>query len=191
MKQVTHEDTVYDAILDLLFTSGVRGWNMDTLAKRAGLSKRTLYKIIPSKEKAVEEAILRMIRDIQSRVRAHIEEGPDFPGVLDRLMEDFPAMIASLDPARLFEIFTEYPGIRKTVILRREELTASVRSFFQKGVDQGYLQEGSDPGIIVEIIQALVLYYKTTPSMAWDSGDRLRKAITHIKHGLVQRGDNN
>jgi len=47
----------------LLYTHGVKGWNMTMLAAEAGLARNTLYKIIGSKEKLVETIVLYQLRE--------------------------------------------------------------------------------------------------------------------------------
>ena len=48
----------------IIFSYGIRGWNMSEFANEAGITKRTLYKYVNSKEELVENALLSFIKDV-------------------------------------------------------------------------------------------------------------------------------
>ena len=66
---------------ELVFTYGVRGWNMNDCAQEAGITKRTLYRYIDSKEQLVEMVLKRFIRKTQLTLASALEKEEDFQSI--------------------------------------------------------------------------------------------------------------
>jgi len=64
-KDVRITDRVYSVASSHIFSTGLKRWHMEQLAEECGLTKRTLYKIVPNKEKMVEQVMLRFINSVQ------------------------------------------------------------------------------------------------------------------------------
>ena len=63
-KSITHRKLVYEVARKFIFEMDIRAWSMDMLAAEADITKRTLYRIVPSKESLVEEVMLEMTEEI-------------------------------------------------------------------------------------------------------------------------------
>ena len=59
-------EKIFDGAVEEFQYSGFR-FTMDALAKRIGISKRTLYETIPSKEAVIEMVIDRTFEDIKEQ----------------------------------------------------------------------------------------------------------------------------
>jgi len=61
---------VHEATVELLVSRGARGWNMDDLAANSGISKRTLYKIVISREAVVEKVVMDGLQESMDKILA-------------------------------------------------------------------------------------------------------------------------
>jgi AcrR family transcriptional regulator len=172
-KSETHRARVYDIARGFVLERGATGWSMDDLAAEAGITKRTLYRIIESKEKLVEDIIIEFIRDTQGRIAAVSDTGKDYFSVARKITAEFPPLMERMSSSSISDIFTEYPEVEKRVIARRNELTAGIIMFFDRGISAGYLKKDLTGGFVLQLFQAMVLYFIKT-----SAGGEFSKDIT-------------
>lgn len=166
---------IQTAANQLVFTLGYRGWNMNDCAEAAGITKRTLYKYIDSKEKLILNTLEHFILSIQEKLFNIAIIETDYLKALYAMVDIFPQLIKRMDTRAIAEIFKEYPDIEKRIIQERIKLTEHSIQFIRKGQQIGIISSASKAETIVEIIQSIVLYYvKSDP-------DNMK---TKIKSGL-------
>ncbi len=188
-KSITHEKPVYDAARDFIFQRGVRGWNMDDLADRAGITKRTLYRIINTKEELVRNIVIGFIRDVQTRIQEIITGEKDYFAALELLVNEFPLLVRQFASGVMREVFLEYPSVEEEVIARRSELTSGLVGFFQEGIDRGYLRKEYPADFILQLLQAQVIYFTRTSTDGKDFSARVNLAFRAVLHGVRGNDD--
>ncbi|WP_455381294.1 TetR/AcrR family transcriptional regulator [Salinispira pacifica] len=138
---------------------GVRGWNTADLAEAAGISKRTLYKVVPSRESVLRTVVLSQIRNTQERLSAAIDAAGTVREKLEAIANEFPRLLAELDPALFRRIYREYPAIEAEVAEAHATLGMPVIRFLRTSIDAGELVTPADPETIFQMLQAFVLYF--------------------------------
>ncbi|MDC7224975.1 MAG: TetR/AcrR family transcriptional regulator, partial [Spirochaetales bacterium] len=103
----------------LVFSSGVRGWNMDDCAEEAGITKKTLYRYVSSKEKLVEDVLLRFIRETQVTLSKSLESEADFISGINTILSLLPQMLLRINSNVIQSIFKAYPDVKSVVIRER------------------------------------------------------------------------
>ncbi|MFA9465073.1 MAG: TetR/AcrR family transcriptional regulator [Velocimicrobium sp.] len=104
-------DRLFECCIEEFKESGVK-FTMDSLAKRAGISKRTLYEMISSKNQAIELAIDRTFEDIKRQQKNIL--GNEKLDTLDKCRKLFaivPTYASILDYRRINEIKNAYPQL--------------------------------------------------------------------------------
>lgn len=97
----------------VLVTRGPKSLNMENLARSAGLSKRTLYKIIGTKEQLVETIVLGHLKQNFDLINTIIDEEKDLRNALTRICIEFPKQLSMFGPVVVPEVYREYPAIQK------------------------------------------------------------------------------
>jgi len=179
------KERLYKQASDYVFQRGIKGWNMDDLASGAGVTKRTLYKAIPSKEQLIEEVVLRFVQDVQGRISQIIESEPDYFTAMEKIIGNFPLFVDRLNSKIMSDIFLEYPEIEEHVYQRRDELTARLVSFFKSGIDRGYLRKDVRPELVLQMFQAFVLYFIRFASHEKDYSGRMKSAFQCLLYGIA------
>src|SRR4051812_33213306 len=85
-----------DATLDLIAEHGVRGLTTDAVARRAGISKATMYRRWPSKEALVLDAVASLVSEIRIPDTGSRRED------LRALLRDAVKLYGNDRPAKLF-----------------------------------------------------------------------------------------
>ena len=170
---------------DLIFSYGIRGWNMDEFAKEAGITKRTLYKYIDSKEALVEETLISYIRDIQQELGKNLQESHDFLEGLNRIIDVYPSLVIRMDSRVVKDIFNKYPSIENAVVMQKDDFTQEIDAFIQKGKADGVIDVRYDGKMILDTVQALIIYYiKNNPAQL---EEKLRDSIAMLAHGFMKK----
>jgi AcrR family transcriptional regulator len=182
---VNIKERAYKNASRYIFGQGIRGWSMDTLAADSGVTKRTLYKVIPSKEELVEQVVMQFIEGVQERIGAIIDSGTDYFSTMERIIESFPLFLDRINSRVFKDIFLEYPGIEEQVYKRRAELTTRLAAFFKTGIERGYLKSGLQPELVLEMYQALVLYFIKSGPQDGGYSARIKTAFHALLYGIA------
>ncbi len=184
-------DTIRDRVVrtarELLRRHGLKGWNMDDLARETGLAKNTLYKIIGSKENLLEQAILSKMREDHAHIEAIIQEEKDYMTAVARMTECFADLVKNNFDYVIPSIFLEYPEIEKKIRTSRKAILAALSTFIERGVEIGMVRDDMSPDFILDLVEGIVLHYYRTGL----TGDRFEMsfqcAMDCLVHGLKKR----
>ncbi len=146
------------ATLELLPEHGLRGLSMEEIARRAGVSKATLYRRFSSKKELVAAA-LSAIRTAQpvpdtgsvagdlaalfKRERSAAKWVPDIARLVAKLLAD------SADDAKLFEL------VQRTLIAFDRRAIGEVLT---RGMKRGELRRDTNVGLATDILHGTVVY---------------------------------
>jgi AcrR family transcriptional regulator len=157
-------DEVLDAALELFIEKGFASTRVEDIAKRAGLSKGTVYLYFPSKEALLEGLVRRAIIPIADSALAALHDYEGDPRVVLSLVMRMlagrisdPKVMAM--PKLIFREAMSFPGLAD--MYRREVLDRvipAVEGLIRRGIEQGYLRQ-VDPSLTIRsIIGPLMLH---------------------------------
>jgi len=159
---------------------------MDQLAEECGLTKRTLYKIVPNKEKLVEQVMLKFIDSVQKNLSVVLKEGKSFNQSISDMADLFPQLVSGTNSGIIQEIFLEYPAIEEKLVSQRSKITSGLIAFLQKGAKQGHVRKGLEPAFIIEMLQAFVLYFIKSDPTGVQSPAKIRAAVHCLLYGILR-----
>ncbi len=182
---------VQECVKKLLFTRGVKGWNMDMLAAEAGLAKNTLYKIVESKEKVVEQVVLDRIRENAEKVIAiggEIKDWADREKTLEYLkteMERFAAAMGDFEPVVLPQVFQQYPAIEVKINNLLENLGRLADAFFDQAKKDGFIKPDVDTEACIDLTRGMISYYIQQETEKEVFEDRMKKIFEYVLVGIM------
>lgn len=150
------EEAIFSITRELLVKYGVKGWNMDDLAKECNMSKRTLYKIIGTKEDLILRCISDGLKNNINKIANFLASPKPFPQLLEQFTEAITDEFQDYVLKSISAIRVEYPKIRmeeEKFLVTRQEL---LLSFFERGKIEGYLADYVNSETIIKIVYALV-----------------------------------
>lgn len=184
MKTQTHKNKVYQIGQQLIFAKGIRGWTMEDIAKQSGITKRTLYKIIPNKKKFIEQILIAHIQTVQKKIEQTINGSNDYLANIEEIIHEFPKYAMEIPSTTLNEIFLEYPSIENKVIQQRQELTQRIATYLQKGIDQGIIRPNISADMTIQMFQAMLLYFIKNHDDNEDFIKKIQISFTTILTGI-------
>jgi AcrR family transcriptional regulator len=152
---------ILEAALAVFTERGLSGARLEDIAKRAGLSKGTIYLYFPNKEELFHEVVRHSVIAFIERGEACFEEQPDSLQALLQWMEGYWAWLRSpVFPVMHRLVNSEmhhFPDIAafyaKEVIERAHRL---VREMLQRAMDQGHLRR-MDPLVAARMLSAIFI----------------------------------
>lgn len=182
-KRHTTIEKINKAAQTLIFLYGIKGWNMDDFAKEAGVTKRTLYKYIDSKEKLVEEVLLSFIHNTQADLVMELADISDYSLGLEKILEIYPTMIMKMNSRVIQDIFRQYPTIEEHLIEKRLSFASDIKEYIKCGQRSGSIKEEVEVDRLIEIIQALIIYYsKSNPEKF---AERIKDSFKIVVYGII------
>jgi AcrR family transcriptional regulator len=132
-------DRIFYGAIEEFRENGVK-FTMDSLAVRLGISKRTLYENVSSKNALIEIVIDRTFADVKKQQKVIFDnQGIPLVDKLKKLFVIIPSYADIIDYRRTDEIRTAYPKLYKKV-------HDNINNDWERTID--LLQEGMDAGII-------------------------------------------
>lgn len=159
-------DAILDAALQEFLSYGLRRTNVDVVARRAGVSRATLYRRFDGKDALVQAVLIRECRRFFGTIATAVG---DLPTMEERLIEGFvlgvryaredplvPRLLAS-DPEALLPYLTVNGGL----------VVAVARDFLVQQGEQEYGElpsvEGREPAGVAEVFIRLAISFTLTP----------------------------
>ena len=132
---------IFDGGIEEFKEAGIK-FTMDSLAKRIGISKRTLYETIPSKNELIERMIDRTFVDVK-RQQKEILSNPDLEMVerLKKLFNVVPTYADVLDYRRMNELKAAYPQLYKKVQERLETDWEPTIALLNQAMEEGVIRK--------------------------------------------------
>jgi AcrR family transcriptional regulator len=157
---------ILDAALAEFLAYGLRRTNVDVVAKRAGVSRATLYRRFENKDVLVQAVLIRECRRFFGSIAAAVD---GLPTATERLVEGFvvgvryarqdpllPRLLAS-DPEALLPYLTVNGGL--VVSVARDFLVSQ-----REGLPGGNTAvDGRDPAGVAELFVRLAISFTLTP----------------------------
>lgn len=130
---------------ELFFRYGIRAVNMDEVALKLGVSKRTLYETFSSKEELVRECVNDMGTHFQAAIDrvSKIEDSTEtFQALLSLVIESYKAF-HRLSPS-FYRDITNYSNLEHNMDRNHEMIHKATREIFERGVENGIIKNADD-----------------------------------------------
>jgi TetR/AcrR family transcriptional repressor of mexJK operon len=122
-------EAILDAAAEVFLGNGCAGAGLDEVAARAGVSKQTVHKHFPSKERLFSDLVLRSVGEVDRLVHEAAEALPDSADLradLTALARRFVGHLLQPDVMRL----------RRLVIAEADRFPAIGRTFYAEGPER-------------------------------------------------------
>jgi AcrR family transcriptional regulator len=158
--------SILDAALAEFLAYGLRRTNVDAVARRAGVSRATLYRRFENKDALVQAVLVRECRRFFGSIAAAVA---DLPTATERLVEGFVvgvryarqdrllSRLLDSDPEALLPYLTVNGGV--VVAVARDFLVGSAQGL--PGADKPVA--GRDPAGVAELFVRLAISFTLTP----------------------------
>lgn len=163
---------------------GVKGWNMTKLASDSGIAKDTLYRIIGSKEKLIKEVLIERIKESKRNIIDIINEDVHYIDKFKPIINELSDFTAELSLQNMHEILLTFPVIESEVSKTKDEYNNQILEYIQEGIDNNYLKDNVEPQIVLNIIEANILYFLKHSDKS-EVKIKISKCLNYMLGGIV------
>ncbi len=184
-KNKAMEERVLKSAQNFISNYGVKGWSMDDLASAAGITKRTLYKIISSKEQLVRDIVFHEMKENAEAFVQILQTGPDFNEYIDLVIFRIPELLKNSYINRYRDILHEYPGIEAEIVSENEKVKNHMKDFFQSGIERGFLRKEINPELINDMLASIMIFFVKYSDSQEMATEKIRDALRYMLHGCI------
>jgi AcrR family transcriptional regulator len=148
---------ILEESMQLMFTHGIKVMTMDELAKRIGVSKRTIYEHFEDKDALLAAILREKKKENKKQSEKILKESPTvihvfFYYLKNQIQNDFFAKLVS----RTDEIKRYHPAVyQKEIIEYQKNDLKKSKEVFQLGIKQGVFRKDLNLDIVVSMFHSL------------------------------------
>lgn len=136
-------EKILSASAELFTQYGFKTITMDDIARRAGISKKTLYQHFANKDEVVNESVIWHKNNMGSGCATILSESENAIEAMVKILVFFDEMHKRINPLALFEMQRFYPQAYKTFRdMLVENDVVMMRDNILQGIKEGLYREG-------------------------------------------------
>jgi len=169
----------------LLLKRGIKGWNMDSVALEAGVSKNTLYEIISSKQQLIEDVVINRLRNNVDAIVGIFRDEPDFVKACEIATRHLAHTTYVYDLLILPQVFREYPSIKEKFDSISGKLSTSIHNYLNQAKKNGVVRKNVDNDIAISCITAIINHSLSTNLKGRKFEEQLHQAFSYVIKGIL------
>lgn len=181
------EEKVFKSAETLMSRYGIKGWNMNDLAAASGITKRTLYKIITSKEQLIRDVAFNNINAIREKLFEIIRKNEGFMESLEMIIVTIPELLKNNYINNYSDILNEFPELEADLVHANEKLSNDLLFFFQRGIEAGYISNSVTPAFINQMFQGLIIHFAKYSRSETETAEKISLALRSLVFGISSR----
>ncbi|HWT73908.1 MAG TPA: TetR/AcrR family transcriptional regulator [Mobilitalea sp.] len=152
------KDRIIDAVIEEFNEKGLK-FTMDDIARRLGISKRTLYTVVQDKEALFIEAVDGVFGAIKEAEKEIIEDDTlDIVDKLKKILIALPKKYQTIDFRQLYNLKMKFPRIYAKIENRLETEWEPTFQIMEQAMKEGRIRKISFP-VFKAIFTGTIEYY--------------------------------
>lgn len=112
------DEAILNAVRSLLFTKKPKSFSIETVARRAQVSKMTIYSRYPTREALIEAAVKKQAKSLVSSIKISPNSPQDIKNALTHFGIDLLSFILSEDYLGFMRALSGTPGISPETLIK-------------------------------------------------------------------------
>ena len=143
------KDKIMNYSRDTFLKSGFYKITMDEIAKGLAMSKKTIYKYFPSKNKLLDEVMLLFMKHVKKKITTSIAEKENSIEKIRTMTEIFADLSLKLNQRLLYDIQTHRPDLWEKIEEFRGKVIKEVwEEIINQGKEENYIVDKPNDIII-------------------------------------------
>ncbi len=174
---------------ELFSQYGFKTITMDDIARRAGISKKTLYQHFANKQEVVNESVVWYKSHMTANCTAVLADTENAIEAMVKMMGFFDNMNRRINPMALFEMQRFFPEAYKTFRdMLQDKDVAMIRENLVQGIAEGLYREGINTDLLARYRLETSLLILQPNLLVNDRNDLLSVALEigeHFLYGIM------
>lgn len=170
---------------------GIKSVSMDDIAREAGISKKTLYQMVSTKEELIEQVMQNDFECDMQLFRQNNEQARDAIDEFLRNSRHFIREMRSISPATMRDLQKYYPALWKGMVqAHHAEFGRNLAENIERGMDEGLYRANLDPLVISSLYSgmvAMMMDRQVFPNHERPLSDIMRQMTEYHFNGIVNQ----
>ena len=182
-------DKILAACAELFSQYGFKTITMDDIARRAGISKKTLYQHFANKHEVVHESVVWYKTQTSCSCEEVLKDAENAIEAMVKMLAFFDSMHKKINPMAIFELqrfFPESYRVFKDMLLERDVLL--MRNNILQGMKEGLYREGLNADLLARYRLESSLLMLQPNLLVSDRNDLMTVAMEigeHFLYGIM------
>lgn len=143
---------IFNIAQNLFMRFGIKSVSMDDIAKHAGVSKKTLYKVIPTKDKLVLRIITHFIQQEKKKIEKLTDQDHDAIKEIVLIAGNLVKLLKKTKPTLMYDLRKyHFEAWSLAEELRVNFIRSVVKKNIEKGMKTGLYRSNLDSDIISKL----------------------------------------
>lgn len=171
---------------ELFIGRGLSMASMDELARRLGMSKRTIYRLYRSKRELAEAVVDAIFAEAEARIEACLDNGGESLEILECLVSLVRSVAGMVSSQALADLRFREPELWERICSRREKLIQGrIGGVVEAGKRSGAIRRELPTDVVVRIVVG-VIGGVATPEAAMDLGRSIEDLVGLVADILIR-----
>jgi hypothetical protein len=180
---------ILSASAELFRQYGFKTITMDDIARRAGISKKTLYQHFANKNEVVNESVAWFQKHVSGNCTSIMNESENAIEGMVRVMGMFDQVLGNMNPSGMFELERFYPEAFKNFKANMmEKDIENIKKNILWGIEEGLYREGLNADFMARYrmeISMLVLHPNLMINNRNDLKFVMHEVSEHFLYGIM------
>ncbi len=176
------KEKIIDTVIELFNEKGLK-FTMDDVAKRIGISKRTIYTVVEDKEALFIDAVNKVFDSIKQSESEILTEDLDSLSKLKKLLIILPERYKTMNFKQLYDLKENYPKIYARIEHRLETDWDATFRLMEQAMEEGRIKK-VNLLVFQAIFTGTLEYYLSRPVLT-DCGMSYHEALDQMLDILI------
>lgn len=185
MKRNERSKRILDQAEEMAFRLGYRGFNMDDLAQRLRMSKKTIYEYFSSKDELFTAALNRRAGKILRRMQEILELDESAMTKLYLMSKHIVDEVSEIKPSLVKEVEIYFPDVFDVYGNFYRKIVGALVRIIEEGARRGEFRSDVNPVVFAHLVRGIV-DLSSNPYLLIESGLSLDEVFTAFMKILME-----
>lgn len=150
-------DRILAGSLELFASAGIKSVTMDDIARKLGMSKKTIYQYFADKNELVIELVRNRMKEDECQMMEMLEDSENVIEQMVKMMKCMEDVLGRMNPILIHDLQKYHAdGWKEIQKFKAQYLTETLEKILKEGIVQGYIRPEIDVRIIARMRLAQV-----------------------------------
>ncbi|WP_296622937.1 TetR/AcrR family transcriptional regulator [Marivirga sp.] len=183
------EKNILEGAKNLFMQFGLKSITMDDIAKKVGVSKKTIYQFFNDKNSIVVKSVHEHFSEHQKEIEEVLKNSVDVIEAMYRLSKCMKVQVEAVNPTVLYDLQRYFPkAFKRFLEFKNSFMHKNLQKILKEGMQSGYFRKEINTEILtiqrIEQVQ-LAFNQEVFPRDKFDFKEIHEQLFDHFIHGIL------
>tara|TARA_R110002012_G_scaffold99980_2_gene238408 strand:+ start:91486 stop:92100 length:615 start_codon:yes stop_codon:yes gene_type:complete len=183
------EKNILEGAKSLFMQFGLKSITMDDIARKVGVSKKTIYQFFSDKNSIVFKSVHEHFSDHRQEIENVLDNSKNSIEAMYRISKCMKGQVEAINPTVLYDLQRYFPRAHKRFLeFKNTFIKERMIGILEDGVKSGYFRKEINPEIlIIQRIEQVQLAFNNDiyPRDKFDFKEIHEQLFDHFLHGIL------